>query len=64
MSNSTEKLANNRSIAILDAATKGGYGIVAVCCVSAKHHIVSYPPELHIRHYLRDNRLKSLGVTV
>jgi hypothetical protein len=27
-------LKDNKSIAILDAAERGGYGIIAVCCVS------------------------------
>lgn len=30
-----EKLKNNKSIALLDAAEKGGYGVVSVVCVSA-----------------------------
>ena len=33
MSSGAEKLKNNKSIAILDAAEKGGYGIVSVVCV-------------------------------
>jgi hypothetical protein len=33
MSSGAEKLKNNRSIAILDAAERGGYGIVSVVCV-------------------------------
>jgi fructose-bisphosphate aldolase, class II len=37
-----EKLKNNKSIAILDAAERGGYGIVAVCCVSIACHIFGY----------------------
>jgi len=34
----SNSLAHNKSIAILDAATKGKYGIIAVCCVSMIHH--------------------------
>jgi len=33
MSSGAEKLKNNKSIAILDAAERGGYGIVSVVCV-------------------------------
>jgi hypothetical protein len=35
MSSGTEKLKNNKSIAILDAAERGGYGVVSVVCVRA-----------------------------
>lgn len=38
MSSAAEKLKNNRSIAILDAAEKGGYGIVSVVCVGLSPH--------------------------
>jgi hypothetical protein len=37
MSSGVEKLKNKKSIAILDAAEKGGYGIVSVVCVSLKY---------------------------
>ena len=33
MSSAAEKLKNNKSIAILDAAERGGYGVVSVVCV-------------------------------
>jgi fructose-bisphosphate aldolase class II len=33
MSSGAEKLKNNKSIAILDAAERGGYGVVSVVCV-------------------------------
>ena len=33
MSSGAEKLKNNKSIAILDAAERGSYGIVSVVCV-------------------------------
>lgn len=33
MSSGAEKLKNNKTIAILDAAEKGNYGVVSVCCV-------------------------------
>ena len=33
MSSGAEKLKNNKSIAILDAAEQGGYGVVSVVCV-------------------------------
>jgi hypothetical protein len=36
MSDLPEALKDNRSVAILDAAEKGGYGIIAVCCVSQR----------------------------
>jgi fructose-bisphosphate aldolase class II len=43
MSSEAEKLKNNKSIAILDAAEKGGYGIVSVVCVcSLAHTLKSY----------------------
>jgi hypothetical protein len=35
MSSGAEKLKNNKSIAILDAAERGGYGVVSVVCVRA-----------------------------
>lgn len=34
MTSAAEKLKNNKSIAILDAAEKGGYGVVSVVCVN------------------------------
>lgn len=37
MSSGVEKLKNNKSIEILNAAEKGGYGIVSVVCVSYFH---------------------------
>jgi hypothetical protein len=45
MSSGAEKLKNNKSIAILDAAEKGGYGIVSVVCVSS-HHLFQEMPGL------------------
>jgi hypothetical protein len=35
MSSGAENLKNNKSIAILDAAERGGYGVVSVVCVRA-----------------------------
>jgi fructose-bisphosphate aldolase class II len=38
MASGAEKLKNNKSIAILDAAERGGYGIVSVVCVCLLFH--------------------------
>lgn len=38
MSSGAEKLRDNKSIAILDAAERGGYGVVSVVCVCLKRH--------------------------
>ncbi|TVY85126.1 putative fructose-bisphosphate aldolase [Lachnellula suecica] len=41
MSAGAEKLKNNKSIAILDAAEKGGYGIVSVVCYNLEEIIAT-----------------------
>jgi fructose-bisphosphate aldolase class II len=41
MSSGAEKLKNNKSIAILDAAEKGGYGIVSVVCYNLEEIIAT-----------------------
>lgn len=41
MSSGLEKLKNNKSIAILDAAEKGGYGIVSVVCYNLEEIIAT-----------------------
>jgi len=41
MSSAAEKLKNNKSIAILDAAEKGGYGIVSVVCYNLEEIVAT-----------------------
>ncbi|KAH8809793.1 putative fructose-bisphosphate aldolase [Hyaloscypha sp. PMI_1271] len=41
MSSGAEKLKNNKSIAILDAAERGGYGIVSVVCYNLEEIIAT-----------------------
>lgn len=61
MSSGAEKLKNNKSIAILDAAEKGGYGIVSVVCVS--NHL-SYPNSIcSITHVIKYNLEQIIAVS-
>lgn len=41
MSSGAEKLKANKTIAILDAAERGGYGVVAVCCYSLEEIVAT-----------------------
>jgi hypothetical protein len=54
MSSGAEKLKTNKSIAILDAAERGGYGVVSVVCVRVFPILYSrYFPELAIFFHLK-----------
>lgn len=44
----TNKLENNRSIKILEAAEQGGYGVVSVVCVWKKSTYILPPLLFHL----------------